>query len=944
MTVLLYCGIFTNFLKNEIVGKIYFSPNRHKLAPIIAKFIFLLLILGFDNAAVLAQTSNTLYSLSDAYVRNGTYASTNYGNDTSLIVKGSTSSGYARLSYLKFSLSGLSNISSAKLRLYGRNIDNTSTISISAYGLDNDSWTESGITYNNAPTTTSTALSSTGVSNQAKYYEFDVTNYVIAQSGADGVVSFLIKDAANQNKNIVFNSRQNSKNPPQLLVSVSNSTQTPSNALLFVENLDKFPANDYFVASRIQIPWSRDKVNYNANHDSLTVRIHNNGINTLVIKDLVLSSTSRWKIEKLKGVSYVPGSGLPLSISSGTYADVTVRFIAVDQATRVKVLHDTLRISSNDDKFPLKNIYLNGVWQKQGEGSNEPYQQEVLNAFGYKTSTGFGHTDPDLGDSTKLKGSEIKPSYFLRADTSRPVSVRQINAYHGCCTSTEKISWFLRGSSGTLNTIFTHAAKDGQSVLPRKNSSTSPAQGSFSTSGIFGFEVGYSANSDPSKNYQGKLGVRVYKALDANGNIIPNSYILSNDYLGTSSTNYDYNDNAYFVSNVKPWKGTVYYSQLKASPSALDFGEKVLLTNNSLQLNLSSLGHTYSDGSADPAIKISSVTITGENKSEFTASVPALTTLNPQQSTTLTVNFKPATQGLKIADLLIYYNNSLSPLRVPLYGIAKSSGTTVTANYRVNSGSSNSITLNGKTWSADNQYSFDNLEPYSNSNLKQIACTDEDALYLKEQSSNGDKKPFRYEFPVTNGDYSVRLHFAEIYWGAPGSGLSGGAGSRVMNITIENQLRLANFDVTQEVGGATAIVKNFPVHVSDGKLNINFSANVNRPMVCAVEVYSFHSSSARPVVNDDSLIVNNSIEKVRAFPNPVQGKLRVIFPNKYEGNAYLQIIDAIGKTYPIGNYKIASGGSNIEVNISDLSLKPGFYYLQVISETKPTEVVKLVVQ
>jgi len=362
-----------------------------------------------------------------------------------------------------------------------------------------------------------------------------------------------------------------------------------SNALLFVENLDKFPANDYFVASRIQTPWSRDKIHYNSNHDSLTVRIHNKGINPLVVKNLVLSSTSRWKIQKLKGVDYVPGSGLPLSIGSGSYADVTVRFIAVNQATRVKVLHDTLTITSNDDKFPTKRVYLNGVWQKQGEGSNEPYQQEIVDAIGYKTTIGFGHTDPDLGDSTKLKGSEVRPSYFVRADTSRPVSIRQINAYHGCCTSSERIQWFYKGST-TISTVFTHDAKDGQSVLPRKNGSTSLTEGSFSPSTTaFGLRMGSSSWSDPSKNYKGKLGIRVYKALDANGNIIPNAYILSSDYLGNSSTNYDYNDNAYFIKNLKPAKGSAFYSELKATPSALDFGEKLLNSSNSLQLNLLAL-------------------------------------------------------------------------------------------------------------------------------------------------------------------------------------------------------------------------------------------------------------------------------------------------------------------------------------------------------------------
>ncbi|WP_018612520.1 malectin domain-containing carbohydrate-binding protein [Segetibacter koreensis] len=720
--------------------------------------------------------------------------------------------------------------------------------------------------------------------------------------------------------------------------SASTTATTLSNAYLFVENLDKFPSNDHFVFSKIQVPWSRDGKTYNANHDSLTVRIHNKGINNLIIKSLVLSNNTTWKFVKLKGADYSSAS-LPLTIGSGTYADLTVKFVALDAATRVKVLHDTLTIVSNDVKFPSKAIYLDGLWQKKGESVNEPSTQDIINTFGFKTKTGYGLTDPDKGDSTKLKGDEIKPSYFVRADASLPVSVTQMAAYHACCTFTEKLTWFPKGKD-TLISITTHFGVDAQSLLPRKARPNIVAAGVLNPTTAFGFNVGSRNTTDASKNPGRKIGIRVWKAYDSKGRIIPNSYIIGNDYLGTSGTNYDYNDNMYFIKNVRPEKGSAFYSALRASPSALDFGQKLLASSNSLQLSLASLGKTYTDGSKDPAITISSISIVGVNKSEFTATMPVKTTLNPQESTTLNVGFKPASQGLKIADLLIYYNNSQSPLRVPLYGIAKASGTTVTANYRVNSGSSTSLTINGKTWSADNKYSFDNLEPYSNSSLKQIACTDEDALYLREQSSNGDKKPFRYEFPVTNGDYVVRLHFAELYWGAPGSGFEGGPGSRVMSVSLENQLRLINLDVSHEVGGATALVKNIPVTVNDGKLNINFSATVNRPMVVAVEVYSFRSSSARPA---DIVATESELNQVRVYPIPVEKMLNIKFPAEYHGSTNLQMVDAMGRTYEVAKFNLQAGGSSQEVNISNLSLKPGFYYLRIVSATK-TDMIKLIVK
>ena len=601
------------------------------------------LFLCFSCISASAQASYTLSPAADAYTRNGNYASINYGGDTSLVVKGSASSGYTRTSYLKFSIdvSGVSAITSAKLRIYGLNTDNTSGITVSIYSVDNDSWTESGINWNNAPAASSTSLSSAMVNNQSKYYELDVSDYIKSQFASDKTVSFLIKNTSNQNSNLLFNSKENNTNKPQLVIETSENA-TASNALLIVDNPDKFPAGDNFVFSKIQTPWTRDSV-YAASHDSLRLRLNNKGINSLTITNLVLSNSSAWKIDKIKGVKYVAGTSLPLTITSGTYADVIIKFIAVDLAARVKVLHDTLTIISNDNKYPSKIIFLNGIWQKKAEGVNEPYAQEIINAFGFKTQTGFSQADPNNGDpSSPLSGDEIRPSYFVSADKARPVSIVQIAAYHSCCnTAPATIYWYSKGST-SLKTLLTPILPDGQTIMPRKVSPAAPADAVFSPTTSFGFKIGNKDYTDAAKNTGGKISVKVWKALDAKGNIIPNSFIIAN------GTNYDYQDNMYYVSNIRPEKGTAYFSNLNAAPSALDFGEKLLQTNNVLTLNLSSLGKTYTDGSKDPSITISSIAITGENKSEFSAAMPLKTSLSPQEKTTLTVSFKPVSQGLKM--------------------------------------------------------------------------------------------------------------------------------------------------------------------------------------------------------------------------------------------------------------------------------------------------------
>ncbi|MEO6675277.1 MAG: DNRLRE domain-containing protein, partial [Ginsengibacter sp.] len=432
---------------------------------------------GFDYQDIIFVVSNVkpapplstviISALADAYTRDASYANTNYGSDVSLMVKSSSTSGSSRFSYLQFPLNtsiSSGKINSAKLRLYGRNTESTAGITLALYGMDDDSWTENGITFNNAPPSLTYKLSSVNVNDQAKYYEFDVTDFVKFQLAGDKVAGFFIKDPILANKNVSFNSKENAQNPPQLVIDTA--TVTLSNASLFVENPDIFPSNNDFVFSRIQIPWTRDTV-YNYNHDSLKVRIHNKGISPLVIRSLALSNDTTWKIVKLNTTPYVPGSGMPVSINSGTFLDVILKFVATDQSFRAKVLHETLTITSNDDRNPLKTVFLHGLWQRAGEGGYEPYSQEIINTFGFTTKTGFAPRDPDLGDSTKLKGDEIKPSYFVVANPLLPVSVRQMAAYHTCCHKSELLRWYVKGST-TLNTFVSHLGTDAQTLLPRK--------------------------------------------------------------------------------------------------------------------------------------------------------------------------------------------------------------------------------------------------------------------------------------------------------------------------------------------------------------------------------------------------------------------------------------------------------------------------------------------
>ncbi len=155
---------------------------------------------------------------------------------------------------------------------------------------------------------------------------------------------------------------------------------------------------------------------------------------------------------------------------------------------------------------------------------------------------------------------------------------------------------------------------------------------------------------------------------------------------------------------------------------------------------------------------------------------------------------------------------------------------------RINAGSESSYTDGeGNVWEADAYVTGGKL--YSNPQAAPIAGTEDDELYVTEHS--GASPFFQYAIPVPEpATYTVNLYFAEIYFGAEGGGPDG-AGKRVFSVDVENgQAGFSNYDLNAEVGPATAVMRTFEAEVTDGTLNLDFTASVNQPKVSAIEVLS----------------------------------------------------------------------------------------------------------
>jgi len=113
-------------------------------------------------------------------------------------------------SYIRFTVSGVSGtVQSATLRLF---VTNGSSNGPSIYGTDN-TWTETGITWNNRPAPTTGAVANLGTATVDTWVEYDVTTYITG----DGTYNFVL--LPDSTSGVTFYSREGSS-PPQLVLTL----------------------------------------------------------------------------------------------------------------------------------------------------------------------------------------------------------------------------------------------------------------------------------------------------------------------------------------------------------------------------------------------------------------------------------------------------------------------------------------------------------------------------------------------------------------------------------------------------------------------------------------------------------------------------------------------------------------------------------------------------
>jgi YD repeat-containing protein len=106
-----------------------------------------------------------------------------------------------------------------------------------------------------------------------------------------------------------------------------------------------------------------------------------------------------------------------------------------------------------------------------------------------------------------------------------------------------------------------------------------------------------------------------------------------------------------------------------------------------------------------------------------------------------------------------------------------------------------------------------------------IDSTNEDILYQDQRVGAN----FSYSIPVPNASYTVRFLFAEIQGKA--------VGERKFTVNLNTKDVLTDFDIAQKAGGAnSAFERSFPVTVTNGKIDINFTGTTGEATIAAIQI------------------------------------------------------------------------------------------------------------
>jgi hypothetical protein len=257
-----------------------------------------------------------------------------------------------------------------------------------------------------------------------------------------------------------------------------------------------------------------------------------------------------------------------------------------------------------------------------------------------------------------------------------------------------------------------------------------------------------------------------------------------------------------------PMTGSGVVTPLVISPSTLDFGSVAVGNiSSALTLTMTNVSSVY--------LNINATSVTGDI-TQFNASGPGSncgSSLDAGASCTRVITFTPTSAGTKT---VVW---TLAGSTLTFTGTA-----TATPVYRINCGSSSVVT----PFAADQYASGGTQHSVTNTiNVTGVTNAAPQAVYQSERYGN-----LTYTFPslTASAGYTVRLHFAELYWTA--------AGKRTFGVAINGTTVLSNFDIYASAGANyKAVVREFTTTANaSGQIIVNLTKVTDNASISGIEI------------------------------------------------------------------------------------------------------------
>ncbi|AEL24538.1 malectin domain-containing carbohydrate-binding protein [Cyclobacterium marinum] len=237
----------------------------------------------------------------------------------------------------------------------------------------------------------------------------------------------------------------------------------------------------------------------------------------------------------------------------------------------------------------------------------------------------------------------------------------------------------------------------------------------------------------------------------------------------------------------------------------------------------------------------------------------------------------------------------------------------------------------------------------SGSYLYNVPASSTDKLF----QSNRYGKSLNFEFPVSNGEYTVITYHNENYFGEITS--KTGANRRVFDINIENETVKKNVDLYLENSNKPVTLRFENIKVTDGILNLNLEGVINNALVSGIavfpsEVINLGNSNLRQLVTETEELSTlnvtqessiNTDSKNKIYPNPAIS-YAILQTGQDLGEFYISIHNFNGQLISFVNAEdIKNSDGNYEIPVQNL--RQGVYIVTLTSNTGVIERMRLAV-